>query len=199
MKHPSWHLTPDEVQQAKARNTLLLNEQKQIHLVEKLMLPRSRGWMAMEFLMQIFPEDSGVRVDSYNYVLDTARAARAASRGKAPEPEFCGLSRSWQIKGLVKPKAMELLSGINSQRGVSAFFEKLAEVTGDESYRPNQDRSLTVTLTQGRNSRYDPQAGADDLARDPVMAYPFNFEITISQTLSDKDPWALPLAKPSGT
>lgn len=199
MKHPSWHLTPEEVQQAKGRNTLLLDEQKQINLVEKLMLPRSRGWVAMEFLLQLFPEDSGVRVDNYNYVVDAARSASAAPRGKGAEQEFSGLTRSWQIKGLVKPKAMELLSGINSQRGVSAFFEKLAGATGDESYRPDPERQITVTLTQGRNSRYDPQASPGDLARDPVMAYPFNFEITISQTLSDKDPLALPLAKPFGT
>ena len=153
----------------------------------------------MEFLLQLFPEDSGVRVDSYNYVMDAARAAPVAARGKAVAPEFSGLTRSWQIKGLVKPKAMELLSGINSQRGVSAFFEELAGATGDESYRPDPERQITVTLTQGRNARYDPQASPGDLARDPVMAYPFNFEITISQTLSDKDPLALPLDKPFGT
>lgn len=199
MKHPSWHLTPEEVERAKGRNATLLVEQKQINLVEKLMQPRSRGWVAMEFLLQLFPEDSGVRVDSYNYVMDTVRSATRAPRGKAAEPEFSGLTRSWQIKGLVKPKAMELLSSINSQRGVSAFFEKLAGETGDESYRPDPDRPITVTLTQGRNARYDPQAAPGDLARDPVMAYPFNFEITISQTLSEKDPLALPLAKPFGT
>lgn len=199
MNHPSWHLTQEDVQQAKASNTKLLNEQKQIQRTEKLMLPRSRGWVTMEFLLQLFPEDSGVRVDSYNYVLDTARPAPSAARGKAPEPEFSGLIRSWQIKGLVKPKAMELLSGINSQRGVSAFFEQLATATGDDSYRPDPDRQITVSLTQGRNSRYDPQASIGDLARDPVMAYPFNFEITISQTLTDKDVLALPVAKPYGT
>lgn len=199
MNHPSWNLTPEEVQQAKGSNTQLLDEQKQINLVEKLMLPRSRGWVAMEFLLQLFPEDSGVRVDSYNYVMDAARTSPTAPRGKSTEAEFSGLTRSWQIKGLVKPKAMELLSSINSQRGVSAFFEKLAGVTNDESYRPDPERQITVTLTQGRNPRYDPQASPGDLARDPIMAYPFNFEITISQTLSEKDPLALPLDKPFGT
>ena len=84
----------------------------------------------MEFLLQLFPEDSGVRVDSYNYVMDTVRTAPAAPSGKTPAPEFSGLTRSWQIKGLVKPKAMELLSSINSQRGVSAFFDKLATAAG---------------------------------------------------------------------
>lgn len=199
MKHPSWHLTTDEVQQGKARNTLLLNEQRQIDLTGKLMLPRSRGWVTLEFLLQLFPEDSGVRVESYNYGADAARSAASSPRGKAVEPEFSGLSRSWQIKGLVKPKAMELLSAINSQRGVSAFFEKMAAATGDDSYSPSAERQITVSLTQGRNPRYDPQASQADMARDPALAFPFNFEITLVQTLTEKDPLALPLVKPFGS
>jgi hypothetical protein len=197
MNHPSWHLTPDEVQQAKNRHAKLLQEQNQISATEKLLQPRSQGWVAMEFLLQLFPEDSGVRLDSFNCTIDAARAQPVNSRAsKAPPPEFGGWTRSWQIKGLVKPKALELLSSINSQRGVSQFFEKVAEATSDKSYRPDAERQLTVTLTQGRNPRYNPQASPVEVARDPIVGFPFNFEITISQGFTDKDPLALPLDKP---
>jgi len=104
--------------------------------------------------------------------------------------------RNWTIKGLVKPKALELLNSLNSQRGLGAFFEQVAGATDDPGFKPDPARQITVSLTQGRNSRYDSQATAADAARDPTLAFPFNFEIQISQTISEKDTLALPLEKP---
>ena len=55
---------------------------------------------------------------------------------------------------------------------------------------------MTVTLAQGRNTRFNPQASAEDLARDSALTFPFSFEATITQALTDKDALALPLEKP---
>ncbi|HYF36482.1 MAG TPA: hypothetical protein VD994_14405, partial [Prosthecobacter sp.] len=194
MNHPSWQLTTEQVGLTKGKHAKLMAERKQIDVTKRLLLPRSRGWVTLEFLLQLFPEDSGVRLENFSYVVESARPAAVGK--KVGNSEYTGLSRTWSFKGLVKPKAMELLSTLNSQRGLKAFFERVAEATGDASYKPEADRQLTVTLTQGRNNRFDSQATAGDLARDPSLSYPFSFEATISQTMTAKDELALPIQKP---
>jgi hypothetical protein len=194
MNHPSWELTPYQMKLTQDKHTKLLEEKKQIDITSRLLQPRSRGWVTLEFLLQLFPEDSGVRLDSFLYNVEAARAPVQVAKG--PKPESTGMNRTWTLKGLVKPKALELLSTLNSQRGLSAFFERVAEATGDAAYQPESTRQMTVTLTQGRSSRFSPQASASDLARDPTLAFPFNFEATITQTLNEKDNLALPLEKP---
>ncbi|TDU70882.1 hypothetical protein EI77_02000 [Prosthecobacter fusiformis] len=194
MNHPSWELSPEAMKQTQSKHTKLLEEKKQIDATERLLLPRSRGWVTLEFLFQLFPEDSGVRLESFQYTAEAARPP--AKKAKAKPADATGLVRTWELKGLVKPKAMELLSTLNSQRGLSALFDRVAEATGDSSYRPDPSRQLTVTLTQGRNPRFDAQAGPGDVARDPSQAFPFNFEATVSQVLTEKDELSLPLDKP---
>lgn len=194
MNHPSWELTPYQMKLTQDKHTKLLEEKKQIDITARLLQPRSRGWVTLEFLLQLFPEDSGVRLDSFHYNVEAARPP--ASGPKEAKPESTGMTRTWTLKGLVKPKALELLSTLNSQRGLSAFFERVAEATGDAAYQPESTRQMTVTVTQGRSSRFSPQASLSDLARDPTLAFPFNFEATITQTLSEKDGLSLPLEKP---
>ncbi len=194
MNHPSWELTPYQMKLTQDKHTKLLEEKKQIDITSRLLQPRSRGWVTLEFLLQLFPEDSGVRLDSFVYSAEAARAPVPVAKGV--KPESTGINRIWTLKGLVKPKALELLSTLNSQRGLSAFFERVAEATGDDAYRPSSTRQMTITLTQGRNSRFSPQASAGELARDPALAFPFNFEATITQALTDKDSLSLPLEKP---
>jgi hypothetical protein len=194
MNHPSWELTPLQEKVTKEKFAKLLAEQKQIDVTSKLLQPRSKGWVALEFLFQLFPEDSGVRLESFNYSMDTARVAPPSAKGQVIES--AGITRTWSFKGLVKPRALELLSNLNSQRGLAAFFDRLAKATGDTSYTPDSSRNLTVTLTQGRNGRFDAQAGQADSVRDSTLSFPFNFEATITQTLTDKDPLAMPTEKP---
>ena len=194
MNHPSWELTPEQMKKTQAQHTTLLEEKRQIDITSRLLQPRSRGWVTLEFLLQLFPEDSGVRLESFQYNAEATRPAAPVAKGAVADS--VGMSRTWTLKGLVKPKALELLSTLNSQRGLTAFFDRVAEATGDDSYRPSPTRQLTVALTQGRNARFDTQAAPGDLARDPTLAFPFSFEATLTQTLTDKDTLSLPLAKP---
>lgn len=194
MAHPSWKLTPEEMKQTQLKHTLLLDEKKQIDNTENLLKDRSKGWVTLEFLLQLFPEDSGVRLESFVYGAEAARPAPV--KAGTPNAKSAGIIRTWKIKGLAKPKALELLSTLNSQRGLTALFDRVAENTGDEMYRAAPTRQLTITLTQGRNGRHDAQASAGQLARDPSLAFPFSFEATVTQTLTDRDELALPLDKP---
>ncbi|HEY1084857.1 MAG TPA: hypothetical protein VGE29_21515 [Prosthecobacter sp.] len=194
MSHPSWKLTSEEMKQTQLKHGLLLEEKRQIDVTENLLRGRSKGWVTLEFLLQLFPEDSGVRVETFQYNAEAARPAPA--KAGTPNAKSAGIVRTWKLKGLAKPKALELLSTLNSQRGLAALFDRVAEVTGDEMYRAAPTRQLTIALTQGRNGRFDAQAGAGQLARDPSLAFPFSFDATVTQTLSERDDLSLPLDKP---
>lgn len=194
--HPSWNLTPLQLKRTEAAQAKLLLEKRQIEITNRLLMPRSRGWTTLEFLMQMFPEDSGVRLDSFDYGMEASRAGVSAVKGKPAES--VGMTRTWSVKGLAKPQAMELLSTLNSQRGLSALFDRMAKATADASYAPDPSRQVTVTLTQGRNPRFaaDAATSTSPAAQDPSSTFPFRFEATITQALSDKDALALPTEKP---
>jgi hypothetical protein len=194
MNHPSWNLTAQEVKRTEAAQAKILAERRQIDVTSRLLLPRSKGWSTLEFLLQIFPEDAGVRVDTFTYNVDAARPAASAVKGQVAPSTGC--VRTWVLRGVATTQALELLNELNAQRGRAELFQRVAKATGDPSYQPDPTRLITVTHTQGRNPKFDAAAGPAEIGRDPLLAFPFNFEVTVSQTLSDKDPLALPTDKP---
>jgi len=194
MNHPSWNLSPMEVRRTEAMQVKLLEERKQIDVTNRFLLPRSRGWVAMEFLLQLFPEDSGARVESYSYHVDANRPA--ASPAGTALGGLTGMVRSWTVKGAAGAHLLELLGAVNGQRGLNELFERVAKVTGDPSYTPDPMRQITVTHHQSRNSKYNAAAGSSDTASDPAISYPYTFEVTVTQTIKDRDPLALPTEKP---
>lgn len=192
--HPSWKLTPEQLKRTVAEQTKLQAEKRQMEIASRLLTPRSRGWTTLEFLMLMFPEDAGVRLDSFDYGVDANRAG--VSIDKSKPAGSVGMTRTWSVKGLAKPQALELLSTLNSQRGLATLFDHMAKVTGDASYAALPSRLLTVTLTQGRNPRFTTDQTADLASQDPISFFPFRFEATISQTLPETDELALPSENP---
>lgn len=194
MNHPSWSLTPEEVKATEAKNMELIAEERRINVTERLLLPRSKGWANVELMLQLFPEESGVRLESFLYTLDST--APVGGGPAAPPKDNVGLEREWTFKGLAKAKGLAVLNNLNSQRGLSTFFTTVAEATQDSSFAPSPDRQLRISLTQNRNPRFSAAASAADAARDPAISYPYTFEATVYQSLSDKDPLAVPVQKP---
>ncbi|HSJ03283.1 MAG: hypothetical protein ACAI34_02240 [Verrucomicrobium sp.] len=194
MNHPSWHLTPEQVKLTEANHQKLITEERQIDVTQRLLQPRSQGWANVELLLQLFPEESGVRLESYSYILNPA--APAGPRQPAAPKDAVGLEKEWTFKGLAKSKGLDLLNNLNSQRGLNAFFNSVAEATQDTSFAPSGERQYRITLTQNRNPRFTASASAADVAREPSLSFPYTFEASIYQTLSEKDPLALPVAKP---
>jgi hypothetical protein len=192
--HPSWNLTPETLKNTETSQLQLQQERRQIDITSRLLQARSRGWTTLEFLMQLFPEDSGVRLEAFDYGVEASRLGASAVPGKPATT--AGMVRTWTVRGLAQPQAMELLSTINSQRGLSTLFERVAKATGDTSYTPDPQRQLTITLTQGRNAKFmaDPSTSHGQL--DPASLFPYSFDATITQTLTDKDALAFPNEKP---
>jgi hypothetical protein len=192
--HPSWSLTPMQLKKTEADQVKLQTERRQIDITNRLLQPRSKGWTTLEFLLQLFPDDAGVRIDSFDYSVETSRLGPSQAKGKPAET--AGIVRTWTVRGLAKPQALELLATINSQRGLTALFDRVAKATGDPSFEPDSQRQLKIALTQGRNSRFLADPALAKNPNDPAITFPFSFEATISQTLTDKDALALPTEKP---
>jgi hypothetical protein len=192
--HPSWNLTPEMLKNTETNQVKLQQERRQIDVANRLLQPRSRGWTTLEFLMQLFPEDSGVRLEGFDYGVETSRLGASAVPGQPATS--AGMVRTWTVRGLAQPQAMELLSTINSQRGLSALFDRVAKATGDGSYTPDPQRQVTITLTQGRNAKYMADPSTTHGQIDPASLFPYSFDATITQTLTDKDALAFPNEKP---
>ncbi len=193
MGSPSWELTNDQVKQTEGKHKKLLEEKRQMDVTDRLFKPRSRGWVTLEVLLQLFPEDSGVRLESFTYNAEAVRKKSSAS--KAQSGENVGINRTWKLKGVGKSQALQSLNNLNSQQGLNEFFNRVAMHSGDEALRPDATRQMTIALTQARNAQFNTQA-SPDLARDPSLAFPFSFEVTITQSIADTDRFALSLDKP---
>jgi hypothetical protein len=191
-QHPSWTLTPQLIKQTQDKLIKLQGEQRQMTVSDELLQPRSKGWVALEFLLRAFPENAEVRVESYAYQMEAARPIATASKGK--EVPHVGFSRTWTFKGLAKEQGLERLGRMNSQRGLSDLFEQLAKATGDDSYSPDPSRQLKIALTQGRNPKFSQDSTG--IPQEAAAEYPFSFDATITQSVADSDALALPTTKP---
>jgi hypothetical protein len=190
---PSWVLTQEQVRQTESKHKKLIEEKRQMDLAESFLKPRSRGWVNMELLLQLFPEESGVRLENFNYNIETSRVASANS--KSTPQSFAGLNRTWKLKGLAKAQSLQALNNLNSQDGLNEFFKRISILTGEKALNPQPSRQLVISLTQGRNSQFNAQASAAEIAADPAISFPFSFEATITQAISEKDDFALPIDK----
>ncbi len=194
MRHPSWNLTLQEIERTEDAQLAIELERQKINDTNTLLQPRSRGWVALEFILQLFPESAGICLESFSYGLEATPPAAANGRGQAAAS--AGLARTWVIKGMATTQALELLNRINAPRIVADLFKTVAKATGDASYNPDPFRQISVTQSQGRNSKFETNAAAIDAGRDPSVSFPFNFEATITQSIPEKDALALPTKKP---
>ena len=132
MRHPSWNLTLQEMKRTEDAQIAIQAERQKINDTTALLKPRSRGWAALEFVLQLFPESSGICLDSFSYGLEANPPA--ASNAKGQVTASTGLARTWVFKGLATTQALELLSKITTPRSVADLFKTLAKETGDNSY-----------------------------------------------------------------
>jgi hypothetical protein len=192
-QHPSWTLTPQLIKQTQEKLTKLQIEKRQMTITDELLQPRSKGWVALEFILRAFPEDVEVRVESFAYQMESARPTATSSKGS--DVPHVGYARTWTLKGLAKEPGLERLGRLNSQRGLGDLFEQVAKATGDTSYSPDPSRELKIALTQGRNPKFTNQ-DPTGVPQEAANEYPFSFDATITQTVADSDLLALPTLKP---
>lgn len=182
-----WKLNAAQSQKVDAQLAALQKEKQAIETTRRMFQPRNHGWSTLEMLLRLFPEDSGIRLESVNGGSSTVRPTGKGS-GKL------GYTRTWQIRGLAMQESLDLLSRLNSSRELGEQFAAMAKGMDEPSFAADAGRQLSVNLVLGKNPRHRESAATDDFQPNAAELYPFSFELQISQTLPDSDPLSLPVA-----
>ncbi len=192
VRTPEWAFDPAETQNVKKRVMKLNLERQTTEHWDSLLEDRSKGWVVMESLSRLFPENSSVLVKSFDYGV---RSDVALGQTKA------GFVKEWKVNGLVKEDATELLNTLNTREGISAHFNEIARVTGNSAFNTDLGtRSLVVNIRTQENTTYKAgRTSPDDIVAggpgNQDQNYPFTFELVITQRFEATDPLAIIVAK----
>ncbi len=182
VRKAEWSFNELDATQAQNRLAALTRERNQADHWHNMLADRSKGWIAMEDLVRMFPENSGVKIRTYQYTVRPESAAQQAS---------AGFIREWRLGGFARPEGAARLNDLNTREGISTHFAEVAKVTGNEAYRPDEPtRNITVSLRTQENRGFL-SATPQDFASLADNSYPFTFDMVISQRFEPTDPLAI--------
>lgn len=182
---PEWTFEPTEADATKMRLMTLNAERTKIEHWDAMLEDRSKGWTAMESLVRLFPENSGILIRSFDY---------NARPDNTPGQARVGMTREWKIDGMTQEQGRQLLNSLNSREGISARFNEIAAVTGNPTFRTDiGTRSLMVSVRTSENSAY--RQGTVLAGPNADATYPFTFTLEITQRFEATDPTAVLTAK----
>lgn len=187
VRTPEWAFEPSEGSATSQRLIALNIERQRIDHWEAMLEDRSKGWTILESLVRLFPETSDILVRDFEY---NARPDTTPGQAKV------GMVREWKIGGMVKQEGIELLNSLNSREGISASFNEIAKITGNEAFRTDiGTRNLVVSIRTQENSDFQqggPPPSAVVAGAPPIdNSYPFTFNLEISQRFEATDPEAV--------
>lgn len=188
----AWKLPDDVAGVASVELVKLEKDRKRFEYWENLMSRRSEGWLAMEVLIQLFKPDSGLIVSDTSYKVEGTVSAGVTGDQK---PSRIGFARTWIIKGYSKTEGAATLAKLSSESFLKEQFARIGEEFKVLSLLKGEDETRTLEVTmQQRQGQMPPNK------RFPLSVarhYRNSFEITITQTFTDKDPLALTVAPPA--
>ncbi|MBL9152583.1 MAG: hypothetical protein JNK37_08870 [Verrucomicrobiales bacterium] len=190
----AWKLPDQEAGVASVELTKLERDRKRFEYWENLMARRSEGWLALEVLLQLFKPDSGLIVSESTYKVEGTVNAGATGDQK---PSKIGFIRTWTIKGFSKTEGAATLAKLSSKNFLTEQFTRIADEFKVLSLMEGKEteRTLDVTMQQRQGQMPPNKRFPLSVARH----YRNSFEITITQTFTDKDPMALTVAPPAAT
>jgi hypothetical protein len=186
VRKPEFTFDSESAKSQKQRLTFLASERTRVDHWDNLLEDRSKAWVTMELLTTLFPEKSGFLVKSFNH---SVRPESLPGQAKA------GFIREWKITGLGREEALEQLAVLNTRDGISAVFKQVADSTGNASFKTDlPSRTLVVNVRTLENSAYRPGPADEAMSLDD-SAYPYSFDLTITQRFESSDQLAVILAK----
>jgi hypothetical protein len=200
MDSKAWQLAPEEVVRSEKLLQKLSAEDQLVKYTNGLVLPRSKGWLVMDMLLDTFTGKPGIRVESFEYKI-APLAAKAAPKGapKGASESKIGWVRTWTIKGFAQASASSELEKLNSEKGITDLFQKFYLSSGDPTAEVVDiaSRSIEVSINQSTNNAYQRGLDPKKQARDSSAAYPVVFDAIITQTFDSKDKIAMDSKKPT--
>lgn len=182
IRQEEWAFSEMDSNLVKNRLTTLNVERAQAEHWHNLLADRSRGWVAMEDLVRMFPENSGVKLRSYQHSVKPETTARQPT---------AGFVREWRISGFARPNGATRLNELNTREGISTHFAEVARITGNQAYRPDEPTRNTVVSLRTQENRDFRSATPQDFAANTDRSYPYTFDLVISQRFEPGDPLAV--------
>ncbi len=180
MRSEAWKLGPDGAQAMEVTLAKLQKERIEWQHWDKLLEKRSEGWLAMEALLELFPDNGGVILRSANYRAETGEVKQGETT--------IGLKRSWEIAGYANPEVATQLPTLGSRTRVAELLNQIAENNHAPYLAVNSNsRELQVTLQQKQGAMPASLEFPAKVARHFRTA----FELSIVQSLNSKDELAI--------
>jgi len=186
VRQPEWAFNAENAQVGKQRLSMVTGERTRIDHWDNLLEDRSKAWVSMEMLSIMFPERSGFLAKTFVHSIRTE---------STPGQAKAGFIKEWKITGLAREQALERLATLNTRDGISAIFNEVARVTGNDAFKQDlPSRSVVVNVRTLENSSYKP-GPEDEMNALDEATYPFSFDLTITQRFESSDPMAVTAAK----
>jgi hypothetical protein len=186
LRQEEWAFDAKQTNLIKGRLEKLDAERKKIEHWDNLLEDRSKAWVSMELLSNLFPERCGVIVKGFTHTIRPE-----TSPGKA----HIGLIKEWKITGFHRDEAIDRLNTINTQEGIIRHFTEISLSTGNAAFNPiGTNRSIAVNVRTQENNRYKASTTEEIFDADE-SSYPYAFDLTITQRFEATDPIAISVSK----
>lgn len=174
----AWHQTGEVSREG---NKILSSEIRRYEQWSSLLADRSKAWVSMELVNQIFPDPESVILSEANH--------RVRPEVVNEKDKKAGVVKEWTINGVSNAEALNHLTVISTTEGMGKVFEVVRKHTGDESLRTDlPSRTLLVNLLTSENKRFKLDGGTK-----PEERFAHNFRLTITQRITAEDPIAIPI------
>ena len=176
----AWKVAPTAASEMELLQMKLSKERKEWEHWDKLLTKRSEGWLAMEALLNLFPEEGGVILTSASY--------RADVNGTSKDKKTVGISRVWKVGGWANLEAARQLPTLGSKTRVAGILNQIAE-SNEAPYLAvgTNTRDLEVLLTQRQGSMPPSNQYPARVARN----FRTTFDLSLTQSLDEDDELAM--------
>ncbi len=180
MRSEAWGLGPDAAQEMEVNLAKLQKERTEWQHWDKLLEKRSEGWLAMEALLELFPDNGGVILRSANYRAETGDVKTGENT--------VGLKRAWEIAGFANPEVATQLPTLGSRTRVAELLNQIAQNNHAPYLAVNStSRELQVTLQQKQGT----MPASFEFPAKVARHFRTSFELSIIQSLNSKDELAI--------
>ncbi len=186
IRRDEWAFNTSQADSIKNRLKKLTAERQKSEHWDNLLADRSKAWTSMELLSRMFPERCGLLVKNF---------AHTMRPDPTPGQVKLGFVKEWKITGYARDEALDRLNTINTQEGISTYFNEISRITGNPAFNPAlRTRSISVNVRTQENNGFKPLPIEETYDTDET-SYPFSFDLTITQRFEATDPLALTVTK----
>jgi len=184
MRSEAWELDSMIASNMEQTVISLKKEKREWDHWSSLLAKRSEGWLALEALLELFPDNAGVILKEASF-----RIEAAADLKDSPDAnDKLGLKRIWTVSGYANPEVATQLPTLGSRTRVAELLNRIAEENHAEYLYVTQDsRDVQVTLQQKQGA----MPASFEFPAKVARHFRTAFELGITQTLTGEDKLAL--------